>query len=138
MGAFYDDSLTTDKDKIRALIPDITSPFLLQDEQIELVINTIVGTGSDMRLYVAECCEIIATQLGRYAQDKTISVSGTITVARDQAAKFFQDKAIRLRREVDTGTFFDSSHFDYTADEFGKDATEYVGGTFGNPADNKH
>jgi len=131
MTTSYDDTHPTVMDKVRALIPDVTTgKWLLTNEQIELAI-TLHGETADLRLLVAECCDIIAGKLGRYAQSKSITVSGGVSISTDRAADFFEKKAARLRKEVkEGGTFLSVDSFDFYKDDYGNDLSEYVGETY--------
>ena len=125
MASDYDDTHPTDKDKVRALIPDITTTdFLLTNEQINLVLEF----QSYVRLAAADSCDIIITLLGRYAQSKTISAGAGVSITVNQAPKFFKERAKSLREAVQSGEpFFSSDNFDYFKDNFGNDLTGYVG-----------
>jgi len=125
----YDESYPTTKDKVRALIPDknvSVGERLLSDEQINLAI-AIHGDGSDLRLHVAECCDMIATELGRHAKSESISVGSGLSVTTDRSPQYFADKAKRLRKEVqDNVAFYDISAYEMSRGEFGRDNGIYI------------
>ena len=128
MVATYDENLSTTKDKIRALIPDTdvdATEVFLQDEQINLVI-TLNGESADLRLHVAECCEIIAAELGKHAKTEAVNVGGGLSMSTDQAGRYFERKARRLREQVQQNEgFFDMTSFDDCRGEFGRDLGTY-------------
>lgn len=125
----YDESFPSDKDKIRALIPDKLNSngvAYLSDEQINLVLST----QSNLRLATAECCEIIASKLAPDAVSYTITTGGGTQMNSQTGPSYFLRRAKQLRDDESKGQpFFSSDNFDYAVDKFGVDTTEYVGNT---------
>lgn len=123
----YDEGFATDKDKVRALIPDKTlkfNKFMLSDEQINLVLST----QSNMRLAVAECCDIIAGLLAPEAVSMTVTTGAGQTVNAQMGAGYFLKRAKQLRDDESKGQpFFSMDSFDYDVDAIGRDNTQYVG-----------
>lgn len=123
----YSEAHTTDKDKVRAIIPDKGTggqTFLISDEQITLVLSL----QSDIRLAAADCCDIIVGSRAPHIQDKTISVAGSISTSRDRSAEFFQKRAKVLRDSVQGGEpFLSIDNYSYSYGSYGEDFTEYIG-----------
>lgn len=123
----YNESFTSDKDKVRALIPDKqlkNNKFLLSDQQINLVLST----QPNMRLAVAECCDIIAGLLAPDAVSMTITTGAGQTVNSQMGAGYFLRRAKQLRDDESRGQpFFSADSFDYAVDGLGRDNSQYVG-----------
>jgi len=123
----YNDAFPSDKDKVRALIPDKqakNNKFMLSDQQINLVLST----QSNLRLAVAECCDIIAGLLAPDAVSMTITTGAGQTVNSQMGAGYFLRRAKQLRDDESKGQpFFSMDAFDYSVDQYGRDNSEYVG-----------
>lgn len=124
----YDDSHPTDKDKIRALIPDTdvssASKRFLSDEQINLILTQ---NGSNLQLSLADALETVASILANDAETfsyGSTGVSGNTT----QPPSFYLRRADRLRKTLrDDTVFFEENHLDYATDGIGNDISNYTG-----------
>lgn len=94
----YASDFSTQRDRIRLLIGDTDSADpLLSDAEI-----AVYGDGGQLaqandHLAAAACCEAIAS---KFARRVSLSAGGT-SVALDQQARAYQERATRLRREAD-------------------------------------
>ena len=123
----YDETLPTDKDKVRALIPDtVPGDYLISDAQILL---TLTLYSDNVIRATAECCGIIAADLARYEETKAITVGGNISVTASQASKMFKErqKTLDERASGIDSAYYDVSAFDYYVDKYGNDGSEYWG-----------
>jgi hypothetical protein len=122
----YNESYPTDKDKVRGLIPDkpVNGIAYLSDQQI----NLVLASQSNLRLAVAECCEIIASKLAPDAVSYAITTGAGTQINNQIGPSYFLRRAKQLRDEESRGQpFFSSDNFDYSVDKYGTDGTEYVG-----------
>lgn len=120
----YDPAMATEKDKVRALIPDkgdgANSHFYLSDEQIDLVYSM---AGSLLEA-VAQCCEIIATDLGKKAKSQSVSAGSSFSISADMGPKYFLDRAKQMREAAKKQPFYEVSHYDAYMDNYGNTYTE--------------
>ena len=111
----YDEAFPTDKDKVRALIPDKADPQnkMLSDQQIALAIEM---HDDNLRLATAECCEMIASKLAPDAVSYSIGgVGGDVNSSLGPG--YFLRRAKQLREdEAKHVPFFSEGAFDYCAD----------------------
>lgn len=126
----YNDAHTTDKDKVRAIIPDKTlnaaNKMLLSDQQINLQLSL---SNNNVILTAAECCGIIAAELSKTAESKSIGTGTGISVSIPQAPKFFADraKALREKAESSDSAYIHYGDLSYGKDQYGNDIGEYWG-----------
>lgn len=127
MATTYDSALPTNKDKVRALIPDTGTntpgnAYYLTDEQIGLMLQL---AGQDLREATAQCCETIATDLAKKAKSQTVSAGSSFSLSVDQGPRYFMERAKQIRAAAKVEPFYDASPFDYAVDKYGNN---YNGG----------
>lgn len=93
------DPRTSDRDAVRLWIQDTDRDFpLLQDEEIDYLIETMLGASGHVLGVAATCCEVIAA---RFAREINTSADGVSVALGDLQTKY-NELARSLRDQLHT------------------------------------
>jgi len=115
MSYTYNEAVSSDKDKVRLLIPDrpdnqYNPPAIFQDEELVGLVNMF---GSVMRA-AAEACDIIGT---REAPDAIrFRLATELSIDAQKVPEYFKNRASMLREQadkIDEGPFESIDYMEY-------------------------
>jgi hypothetical protein len=130
----YEPGGAATKDSLRLMIPDRPvegedPPAVFSDAELDRLF-VIIG---DLRLTVAEACDIIASEESKMAIYFTLNTG--LSIDKRQVAKELRERAKQLREAAAKVPYDAVDSYAYRVDEHGRDLSEYEGegGGIGDP-----